>query len=137
MIVLMFEHRFVPKIRSGEKLHTIRAIGKREVKVGDDLSLRHWHTTAYRSPKIEIFPGELLPCTGVIPITLHQRNILFGAGHTFPSHVVNSESLYRASSLDLFAQSDGFDDWAQMRDYWIAGNGLPFSGNLVSWEGWE
>ena len=38
-VVLLYHQRFVQRVRSGEKRHTIRAIRKgRQIKVGDELS---------------------------------------------------------------------------------------------------
>ena len=42
-VVLLYHQRFVQRVRSGEKRHTIRAIRKgRQIKVGDELSHRNW-----------------------------------------------------------------------------------------------
>lgn len=123
MTVLMFQKRFVAPIQAGTKRHTIRPKRKRPIKEGEALSLRHWEDKAYRSPQIEFGTGIAL---GTLDIEIRADGIQIGL--RVPEG--------RVVELDRFAQSDGFENWDDMRCFFLSrfGYGLPFSGDLIQWE---
>lgn len=125
MTTLMFHKRFVGPILSGRKTHTIRRNRKREIPVGDLLSLRHWEGQGYRSPQVEFFIGV---CVDVLAIHVEKDMVAIGGGAGFP--------LGWATVGDLgdFARSDGFSDWPDMMDYYRCEKiALPFEGVLIEW----
>jgi hypothetical protein len=126
MIVLMYQPRFAPPIKSGIKRHTIRPERKRPIKVGDELSHRMWEDKAYRSPQVEIATGV---CTAVFQIKIEADAIYIGRPD-FPL------GWAQVGDLDEFAASDGFENWADMLAYFTSPGayGLPFTGVLIQWE---
>lgn len=118
MTVLMFKKRFVAPIQAGIKRQTIRPKRKRPIKTGEALSLRYWEDKAYRSPQIEFGTGVAL---GTIDITVLESGIVLGDGSTAV-----------VTDIDAFARSDGFANWADMKEFFTYG--MPFSGDLIQWE---
>ena len=128
MTVLMFHKRFVAPILAGTKTHTIRRDRKRPIPIGDALSLRHWEGQGYRSPQVEFFTCI---CDAVFPIAVAVDHVRIGD----PSEEVNAHIIATASGLDVFAISDGFEDWADMMAYYREQKiKLPFrSAEMIEW----
>lgn len=122
MTAILFQKRFVAPLLAGTKRQTIRPHRKRPIKVGDQLSLRHWEDKAYRSPQVEVLTVKVV---GVLPIQVFGSGIRIGDG-----------ALQTAKTeLDSFANNDGFPSWAEMLAYFnFGGYGLPFEGDLILFE---
>ena len=92
--------KFPEKIESGEKTHTIRSRRKYPIKQGDWLSL--WWKS--RTPERRKF-GEST-CLSVTPIVIEENSV------TTPNTEITLPEL-----LETFASQDGFDSWAEMKDF--------------------
>lgn len=108
------------------KRQTIRSVGKRRhARPGETLQLYYaMRTKACR--KI----GEAR-CTSVAGI-----RIWINEGRV---SVDDYPALREADDLDIFAQADGFGDWADMREFWKGEHGDlkrlgPWTGVLIKWE---
>lgn len=127
-----------PPIRP--KRQTIRAEGKRRhARLGETLQLY----TAMRTKQCKLI-GKAR-CTAVVPITINFEyryqpdwpagRIEFGDeraqwSENPPMHVCQGQE-----NLDNFARLDGFEGWAEMRDFWDEEHGLgEFKGVLIRWE---
>lgn len=123
-MLLNFQIRFVPRIESGEKTHTIRATRKRPPKVGE---ICHCYTglrqkgarllgrwTCLRVEKIEIEGGwETI------------------SGEFFGDVRIENASLLNDEREQL-ARRDGFASFADMAEFWRGR--LPFEGTIIHWE---
>ena len=119
MRVILFQDRFAPLVAGGSKRQTIRKTAR--CKVGDWLSLRRWTGKAYRS-KQEVLRTDV--CTAVDQVTIARDAVYLCNKAKYPNR-----------HLDRLAIRDGFKDWAEMRDWFEAVHGLPFSGWLIEWSG--
>lgn len=105
------------------KLQTIRANGKRRhARPGE--TLQHYH--GMRTSKcFKIGDGR---CTSIddIRVYVHAEWIEVGG------------DIRKGRRLDAFAEKDGFNDWPDMRAFWMDehdGKHLgPFCGQLIQWE---
>lgn len=120
MVVLMFEKRFWEPIFSGEKVHSIRPSRKRPISPGDDLSIRGWAGVAYRSKQKIICEETVID---VRPIWIDLQGIV----------IDGFDRINEPEDLDAFARTDGFKDWADMRQYRNLFYKLPFSGDFIQW----
>lgn len=120
-----FRRRFVDPILHGSKVHTIRC-GKRNFKVGQTFFMQ---TGARFSP--ERFADRVI--TRVRPITISDVTVL-----------VWKEDLsgFVVPPLDKFARADGFKDWADLRQFFLAMHGYQtgfdfkvflIQGRLIQW----
>ncbi len=125
-VVMLFMPRFARKVEALQKPHTIRPRRKRPVRVGDLLDLREWLGKPYRSKQRKLIER---PCIKVTPIRISiARELAFirlGApgGQTW-LHDEPGQALARA---------DGFEDVAEMVDWFKQTHGLPFAGVLIEW----
>ena len=136
MVAYSFKRQFVDRIRSGlghyehidgmipaPKRQTIRAIGKRRhARPGEMLQLYH----GMRSR--DCFKIGEAPCASVddIRLFIHGEKVQIG-----------DQTWRGAKMLDAFARDDGFDDWTEMRTFWLEehdGKHLgPFHGRPIKW----
>lgn len=123
MPVLMFQHRFAPKVEDGSKPHTIRPNRKRPIKVGDHLSLRKWEDKPYRSKQIVLRESE---CISARPILITSNFVEVDNGFEF-FHWGTEET------LNKLAVHDGFNNWEEMKEWFINTHNLPFRGVLIEW----
>jgi len=114
MRVILFQERFAPLVAAGTKRQTIRKTAR--CKAGDSLSLRRWSGKAYRS-KQELLRTAV--CTAVKPVRIAFHDAYVCGVKEDGQHL---------------AALDGFNDWAEMRDWFEAVHGLPFSGWLIEWD---
>jgi hypothetical protein len=140
MVAYSFQRRFVAPICKGlgrevppgffnnirvdnrPKLHTIRAERKRHARPGEVIQLYYAQRTKH------CMSIGVARCTEVLPIVL-----------IFDSNVVSigaSIALSKPRELEEFAQSDGFENWEDMREFWsVHQHGLhPFHGVIIYWE---
>lgn len=121
---LSFRRRFSPRIRDGSKRHTIRGLGARPFKVGDDLYL--WQEQRFNPEWI-----GYTTCSGVEPIRIDAGTI-YGTLEISVCGVRYSEDEAAA-----FAVLDGFGNMREMYDYWVREYGLealPMDGQIIHWE---
>lgn len=121
------ENGLKPKIKKGDRVkrQTIRNTRKRPFPVGDKL----YHYYAMRTTNCKKL-GESI-CMEAPDITITQIEILITSPDTGLWKVINKKA-----ELDAFAYADGFDDWDQMKRWWIITHGVscfPFHGQLIKW----
>ena len=118
-----FDKRFVPKVISGEKTHTIRAVRKYPDKPGSTLTLVY----GSRYASTLIFRAE---CVKVETIEIEDLPAIFldAAG---PVIRIAGEAL-QSDEVEALARRDGFKDFAEMMDYWDGK--LPFTGHIIHWK---
>lgn len=141
MVAYSFKRRFVPAIQLGlglfnkiahpiicermtPKRQTIRADRRRHARPGEELQLYVGITK-----QCELIGRAL--CTDVAQISIHFRDrrrsdwLLSGA----------LGKIDRPYDLDKFAKADGFEDWAELREFWATEhpNIRDFHGVMVSW----
>lgn len=126
----LFEERFVAKVLDGSKTQTIRKRPKNPPKPGDIAQLEQWEGVAYRS-KRRVLKREVI--TKVMNVTIHREGVdlpdmSFARAEIHPALQAAFDAL-----LDEFAINDGFEDWADLVDYFESKGWLPFSGILVTW----
>lgn len=115
MRVFLFQPRFAPLVAAGTKHQTIRLQAR--CQPGDTLSLRQWSGKPYRSKQQLL---GTVTCVDVVSVRLFDSGvILCGRGWIGMSNG--------------FARADGFADWDEMRAWFEATHGLPFSGELITW----
>lgn len=115
MPALNFKKQFAPKVESGEKRQTIRAIRKTPFKEGDILYLY----TGMRTRSCRKL-GEA-KALEVIPVEITTRNMRING---VLQHDHDSEKI---------AKEDGFDSFFDMMYWFFHTHGLPFEGQLIKW----
>jgi hypothetical protein len=129
MHVLMYEPRFVPLVRRGDKTHTIRPRRKRPIRTGDAIAHRCWRGVAYRSKQRQINQGF---ATRVLRIHIGR----WASGEAWieiiPAPFAAGHVLSREEAIDL-ARCDGFDSAEEFLRWREAAYGLPWSGELIQW----
>lgn len=118
-LVLMFQEQFAVKVKAGTKRHTIRPIRKdgRRPITGTVLSLRKWEGSPYRSKQIKLRKDTT--CVSVKEVVVCDAGILVEGGADFEP--------------DEMAKWDGFESFAQMKEWFENAYGLPFTGILIRW----
>lgn len=142
MVAYSFKRRFVTRIQVGlgqiehipatefiPKRQTIRAVGKRRhAKPGEILQLYH----GMRSSKC--FKIGDARCVAVDEIRLFMRSEIIEIRRSDSF----SSLIDKPGALDSFACDDGFEDWADMRQFWREEHASKrlgaFVGLLVRWE---
>jgi hypothetical protein len=116
-----FQSRFVPKILSGEKKHTIRSIRVNPDKPGNTLHLY----TGLRQKGARLLMR--VPCVKVEQIEIDACG-----------HECNCDGFVSIDGVELgeteresLALRDGFESFDAMLDFW-AGR-LPFKGHIIHW----
>jgi uncharacterized protein YqfB (UPF0267 family) len=117
-----FKEKFVARILSGEKTHTIRPRRARADKPGNTLHLY----TGLRHKGARLLMR--VPCVKVEDIEMDA------CGHecNCDATVVIDGVDLDAGERDAFAVRDGFEDFADMLDFWVGR--LPFKGHVIHWE---
>lgn len=117
-----FQAQFADAVESGEKRQTIRKLRKdgRDPKVGDTLYLY----TGMRTKACRKL-GEAV-CTSRLGVQIGRYCVLVRKGRERWIAQNNAE----VASL---AQADGFESFAEMRDWFEKTHGLPFTGKLYRW----
>jgi len=123
MVAYSFKPRFVAPILAGTKTGTIRAEGLRRHAIpGEQLQLYTGMRTKHCALILK------LPCIDSPPILLVFR------GETRIE--ASGARLTRATALDSFARADGFNDFAEMREFWREEHGAArFRGRWMRWMG--
>lgn len=119
MIVLMFKPQFAPLVLSGEKCQTIRPPRKRQIRIGERVSLRKWAGKPYRSKQPVLRESVI---TEVTPISITEDLVSLGS---------NELALEQTWSL---AKADGFNTLKDFFEWFRFTHGLPFYGVLIKWK---
>ena len=115
MPALNFKKEFAPKVESGEKRQTIRAIKKTPFKTGDILYLYTGMRTRSCRKLGEAKALEVLP----VEITTRSMRI--------------NGVLQLNHDSEKIAKEDGFDSFFDMMYWFFHTHGLPFEGQLIKW----
>ena len=114
MTLLSFS-MFIEKVESGEKTQTIRSARKYPIKAEDVLDI--W----WKSRRPERRKLGRTPCLRVTPIVL---------GEDFAQ--TPNTKITVPEFLKKFAKLDGFDSWAEMKDYFRPKFGEEL--HLIEWQ---
>ncbi len=125
MVAYNFQSQFVDAIRSGEKSHTIRRLGKRRhARPGETLQLYMGMRTK-RCAKIIPDPE----CLAVMPISIHIETA------KITRIDIGRSILTSMHALHAFAINDGFPGLTAMSEFWQKFHGQPlFTGLLIAWQ---
>lgn len=128
MPALSFQQRFVSRIESGEKTHTIRAKRARLWKVGDDLAL----FTGMRTKHCRRLFNA--PCVMV-------EGVLIDVGFYDPAqsykklHICIEGVVLARDETESFAKRDGFESRYEMWKFWLKNHGEGvFHGDIIHWD---
>lgn len=134
MVAYSFQKQFVAPIMVGlgivpafnvtPKRHTIRADRKRHARPGEELQL-------YRGMRTkQCFLIGRARCTDV-----HRIELVF-RGRRRGVWINGNRIAASPKSMDAFANSDGFDNWASLAAFWEENHGDPASwdGVIIHWE---
>lgn len=129
MAILSFKKRFAGKVRNGRKRQTIRGFRKYPIKAGETLYLY----TALRTKYAKKLRVVTCKSTQNIFIWFNARRVFISGDAVLVSD----------AALNAFAKADGFNDFEDMRAFWIAEHGVkkgkrkvilrPFKGTLIKW----
>jgi hypothetical protein len=124
--VFLFQERFAQAVIDGKKLQTIRLFRKRMPAAGDLIDLRKWSGLPYRSQQVRL---AIAPCLSVANVTIRRSEIdvWYRSGES-SRHILDKREF-----LDLFAQADGFENFADMVKWFESTHQLPFLGMRVQW----
>jgi hypothetical protein len=138
VVAYSFQPRFVAPILDGRKTHTLRAGRRRHAAIGETMQLyTGMRTTSCR--KI----GEAI-CDRIYAVQLmfdHRTPIVFY--HPLPiargAYLRDHERpVVDKPDPDAFARSDGFTDFADMREFWFQTHdlrhGAEWHGFLIGWK---
>ncbi len=117
MPALNFQKRFAADVESGRKCQTIRAPrkdGRPTARPGDTLYLY----TGMRTKGCRKLGEAVCTKTSQVVITDDWRILVNGS---------------RVEDDDAFARADGFDDAANLYDWFRDTHSLPFEGSLIEW----
>lgn len=122
MVAYSFKAQFREPILAGTKRQTIRADRKRHARLGEALQLY----TGMRTRQCKLIGRAT--CNALVPVTLG----LSAGWIDTPAGQMRDPP-----SLDLFAITDGFADWAYMIAFWRRKHPdmAVFSSILIRWEG--
>ena len=118
MPALNFQKRFASIVEGGQKLQTIRAAridGKPNATVGCRLYLY----MGMRTKSCRKLGEAICTKTSQVVITDDWRILVNGS---------------RVKDEDAFARADGFDDFANLLDWFTETHELPFEGSLIEWK---
>lgn len=110
------------KVESGDKCQTYRTKRTNRPKVGQKA---HNYTGSYSAKRKHLGSPEI---TDVVDVLIGGKGIIFHYGEP------GEYSLHEQWELDQEARADGFENWQQMRDYFVATHDLPVELDLIKWE---
>ena len=116
MPIISFKKQFVESVKSGIKMQTIRALGKRKYKARDILYLY----TGLRTKGCKKLGEGIIKY--VQPIYIDHNLV-----------VLDGEKLTNIQKLEL-ACADGFNDIYELTKWFDNIHGLPFEGRLIKWD---
>jgi len=115
------KNRFEYKILNGIKIHTIRKMRKKIIKVGDTL----YHYKNWRTPQIKKI------CENICH---YAKNIIIIITKTkFPYITIFIDGIsINPLQIYLLAKNDGFNNLSDFIDFFDQGS--PFSGQIIGWK---
>lgn len=113
--VRMFQPQFADSVIAGSKTQTVRPTPARMPKPGDKISLRVWTGKPYRS-KHRLLHEAIIKTVASCSIT--ENGVRVGPFDENP---------------DDFARADGFDNFKEMKSWFVKTHGLPFRGIFIQW----
>lgn len=116
MPILNFQRRFVPRILAASKVHTIRVIGNRKFQPGDTLYMQ-------TGPRFKPERFAVRPCIRVREIRMFTNACMIWH---------EDESGFMVPPLDRFARCDGFENWAELQEF-FAGKMTGIRYQLIQW----
>ena len=123
MVAYNFQQQFAPAVKSGEKLQTIRALGKRRhAKSGDYLQLY----TGMRTKSCRKLLDSICISSEPIGISGDMQVFVGGAGETI--------KILPIEEVEKLAIADGFDSAEAFFTFFGRMHGLPFLGVLIKWK---
>lgn len=94
---------------------------------GDTISLRTWTGKPYRSKQRVIRESVII---GIARVHINELGVSFVA----PIQPNAPTAILFNGYYEEFARADGFKDFAEMRDWFLAEHGLPFTGIVIFWK---
>ena len=130
MVAYGFQSRFVGAVTRGEKTHTIRkprAGRAPHAHAGGPITLKH-------GPRFKPVMIGRTRCIGTSPIRLDFQSGLVCIEDPGAIAWTGEYQIEKAMALDRFARSDGFRDFADMRDFWLDTHDTSFfQGVIIRW----
>lgn len=119
--VHLFKMRFVPLVRDERKLRTMRPKRKdgKRPSPGDRISLRYWAGRPYWSGHVLIHDSIV---EAVSDVVIEQGKMPLVAGRR----------LTAAEAVD-FARYDGFEDYADMLEWFAHEHGVRVELDMIEW----
>lgn len=111
--------RFPEKIKSGEKVHTIREDQHRRWREGMDIHF----ATGLRTPQYNQFESGV--CSGVQEIRMLYHNIRY----MYRPVIHIDDRQLDLQEAKIFARNDGFDSWEQFKQWFDE----DFKGRIIHW----
>lgn len=130
MVALNFKAEFADDVEEGRKRRSIRAPRKdgRDPKKGDQLQLY----TGMRQPGCRKLGDSV--CARVRPVEIDHTGVKIDGRVLYAGDAPAYQGGPDPESYDGdFARADGFDSFQDMREWFQAQHGLPFTGNLIEW----
>ena len=140
MVAYSFKTRFAEPILAGTKLHTVRAPRKRDARPGEELQLYR----GMRTKQCALIAVK--NCVAVLRVIVcaHDNWIAVGDGYPWPEQpcaMSNKRGRVHYSFVHVhdFARRDGFEDWHEMRRFWLENHPVStpadsgFKGVLIGW----
>jgi hypothetical protein len=118
--IRMFRPEFADKIRSGQKLQTVRPVPKRRPAPGDTLSLRMWADRPYASKQIELAESKVTKVEDIVITEL--------------GYIVINGNMLSGADANAFARADGFPGMNEFIGFFETVHDLPFEGIVIHWE---
>lgn len=121
MILTFTKHEFKERIKSGEKIHTIRADVNNRWKVGRKINFWLGNPRNVENNPHEFGTGV---CDAISTISI------------YPSEnrvVIKGEHITSLERLNELAENDGFDNWEQMKEWFSE----EFHGKMIYWSFFE
>lgn len=131
-----FKDQFVDAVERGWKKQTIRPFrkDKRIWKPGDPVYL----FANYRTPQCRRIGVGQICISEVVQIGSDGARTMSAHDPNDPwEYFLETGPAWKAATghpRDDFAKLDGFDSFAEMREWFDRQHGLPFTGTLYSWE---
>ncbi|WP_151087364.1 hypothetical protein [Hymenobacter baengnokdamensis] len=126
-MILSFKQVFVPAVVAGTKPHTIRA--GRRWRVG--MSIQFYQDSRQKT-MVKFRPDAV--ATVVQEVAIQRTRLANGkwAPRDELAVFVDNRQLTPLECQEL-ARRDGFDDFAQLLEFFANSHGFPFTGQLIGW----
>jgi uncharacterized protein YqfB (UPF0267 family) len=113
-----FQERFVPKVESGEKTHTIRGKRKARRKPGQRF--------------VGYYAQRTKQCRKLVESVITRVQDIFMFVNRDGDVMVDVDGERIAlDECESLAVRDGFESWEEMKSFWVGR--YPFDGDLIHW----